>query len=95
MQQTGVGQRIYIGQFYDENTNLNYFNARYYNASQGQFISTDPSYLAVGDPSKLKQVTGIDQQGTSNNARFRVISALDERAVAALVSGCVPDRERL
>src|SRR5262249_282899 len=37
-------------------------NARYYEGSRGQFISQDPSFLAVGDPNKLKQVTGLDQQ---------------------------------
>jgi hypothetical protein len=35
-------------------------NARYYAAAQGQFISQDPSFLAVGDPKLLKQVTGLD-----------------------------------
>jgi hypothetical protein len=33
--------------------------------------------------------------GTSNNARFRAISALAERVVPQLVPGCVPDREQL
>jgi hypothetical protein len=37
----------------------------------------------------------LPPKGTSNNARFRVISAVAERAVAALVPRCVPDRERL
>jgi RHS repeat-associated protein len=37
-------------------------NARYYNSSQGQFLSQDPSFLAVGDTNQLKQVTGRDQQ---------------------------------
>jgi RHS repeat-associated protein len=40
--------RKYIGQFYDENTNLNYFNARYYDSSRGQFLSQDPVFW--GDP---------------------------------------------
>ena len=53
--------RGYIGQFEDQ-SNLSYLNARYYNPAQGQFISQDPSFLAVGDPNLLKQVTGRDQQ---------------------------------
>ena len=53
--------RKYIGQFADI-SGLDYLNARYYSPSQGQFISQDPSFLAVGDPTKLKQVTGFDQQ---------------------------------
>jgi RHS repeat-associated protein len=59
---TSVGNQIFIGQFYDENTSLNYLNARYYNAGQGQFISQDPSFLAVGDPVRLKEITGQDQR---------------------------------
>jgi RHS repeat-associated protein len=37
-------------------------NARYYNPNQGQFISQDASFLAVGDPALVKQVTGQDQR---------------------------------
>jgi RHS repeat-associated protein len=35
-------KRQYIGQFSDAQTNLNYLNARYYNPTQGQFLSEDP-----------------------------------------------------
>ena len=41
-------QRKYIGQMYDNDTGLNYLNARYYNSAQGQFLSEDPVFL--GDP---------------------------------------------
>jgi RHS repeat-associated protein len=44
--------RKYIGQFADQST-LSYLNARYYNSAQGQFISHDPVFLAVGDPRQL------------------------------------------
>jgi RHS repeat-associated protein len=54
-------KRKYIGQFADD-TNLIYLNARFYDPGRSQFITTDPSYLAVGDPNKLKQVTKMDQQ---------------------------------
>src|SRR5262245_22887511 len=37
-------------------------NARYYSSDRGQFISEDPSFLAVGDPNAIKQVTGQDQR---------------------------------
>src|SRR5262245_7773811 len=37
-------------------------NARYYNPTQGQFISQDPSFLSIGDLNLVKQVTGRDQQ---------------------------------
>jgi hypothetical protein len=36
--------------------------ARYYSSDRGQFISEDPSFLAVGDPNAVKQVTGQDQR---------------------------------
>jgi RHS repeat-associated protein len=40
-------KRKFIGQFADDSS-LSYLNARYYNATQGQFISQDPVFL--GDP---------------------------------------------
>jgi RHS repeat-associated protein len=45
-----------------DESNLEYLNARYYSPTQGQFISQDPSFLSVGDPGLVKQVTGRDQQ---------------------------------
>ena len=53
--------RGYTGQFEDQ-SNLNYLNARYYNPAQGQFISSDPVFLAIGDADRLKQLTGLDDQ---------------------------------
>ena len=55
-------KRQYIGQFADAQTNLNYLNARYYDGSRGQFLSQDPSHLAVGNPEQIKQISDIDQQ---------------------------------
>ena len=37
-------QRKYIGQEYDQDTGLNYLNARYYNATLARFISQDPMF---------------------------------------------------
>jgi len=34
----------YIGQVYDESTQMSYLNARYYQGSRGQFISQDPVF---------------------------------------------------
>jgi len=53
--------RKYIGQFADS-SGLEYFNARYYSGDRGQFISEDPSFLSVGDPNQVRQVTGRNQQ---------------------------------
>jgi RHS repeat-associated protein len=54
-------KRKFIGQFTDD-SGLDYLNARYYSSDRGQFISQDPSFLSVGDPNQVKQVTGRDQQ---------------------------------
>ncbi|MEO6536599.1 MAG: SpvB/TcaC N-terminal domain-containing protein [Candidatus Paceibacterota bacterium] len=54
-------QRKYIGQQYDGSTGLNYLNARYQDPARGQFLSEDPTFLAIGDPQKLKSLAGIDQ----------------------------------
>jgi RHS repeat-associated protein len=54
-------KRKFIGQFSDD-SGLSYLNARYYESTRGQFISQDPSFLSVGDPNQVKQVTGRDQQ---------------------------------
>ncbi len=58
----GGEKRKAIGEEYDLLSKLNYFNARYYDNSRGQFISEDPSYLVIGDPALVKQHTGQDQQ---------------------------------
>jgi RHS repeat-associated protein len=41
-------KRKFIGQFLDD-SNLVYDNARYYNPTQGQFLSEEPIFLALGD----------------------------------------------
>lgn len=51
----GGEKRKFIGQEYDGGTQLSYLNARYYNGVQGQFISEDPVFLAIGSP-KLNQL---------------------------------------
>ncbi len=56
----GVDQRIFAGQILDADTNLTYMNARYYEGNRGQFLSQDPSFLAIGDPVKFKALTGQD-----------------------------------
>ncbi len=53
--------RQYIGQYFDSSTNLIYDNARYYNPAQGQFLTEDPSFLAVGDASRVQQLA-LQQQ---------------------------------
>ena len=57
-QQTGFNeQRKFTGQEYDAATELSYLNARYYNGSNGRFVSQDPVFLDLdldfSDPQTL------------------------------------------
>ncbi|OHA75191.1 MAG: hypothetical protein A3I38_02440 [Candidatus Wildermuthbacteria bacterium RIFCSPLOWO2_02_FULL_47_10] len=56
-----VSGREFIGQFYDEASALSYLNARYYEGNRGQFLSEDPTHLAIGDAARLQRVTGFSQ----------------------------------
>jgi RHS repeat-associated protein len=49
-------KRKFIGQFTDDST-LSYLNARYYDNGRGQFLTQDPTFLAVDDPNRLQQFT--------------------------------------
>jgi RHS repeat-associated protein len=40
-------QRKFIGEDFDEDTELSYLNARYYDGTAGRFLSQDPIYLAL------------------------------------------------
>ena len=40
--------RLFISQYDDVATNLNYLNARYYDATRGQFLSEDPMMQKIG-----------------------------------------------
>src|SRR5262249_33249028 len=57
---SGAG-RQYVNRFADQSS-LDYLNARYYDSSRGQFTSLDPSFLAVGDPIQLKNITNREPQ---------------------------------
>lgn len=45
---TDIASREYIGEIKDEDTNLSYLNARYYDGSRGQFLSQDPVFWEAG-----------------------------------------------
>jgi len=53
--------RQYIGQFSDQ-SGLLYLQARYQDPQRGQFISQDPTFLALGNPNQLQQLSQQDQQ---------------------------------
>ncbi|OGZ63512.1 MAG: hypothetical protein A2998_02140 [Candidatus Staskawiczbacteria bacterium RIFCSPLOWO2_01_FULL_37_25b] len=80
-------QRKYIGQEYDEDTGLNYLNARYYNSTIARFVSQDPvfwnfdsSWLA--DPqnqnayayARNNPITGSDPTGKYAELIVKVIN---------------------
>jgi len=55
-------QRQYIGEEYDQATDLNYHHARYYNSTRGQFLSEEPISLSLGDSSQGRGLSRQDQQ---------------------------------
>lgn len=46
-------QRKSLGQFYDDSTSLNYYNARFMSGSKGQFMSQDPILIGAPAPELL------------------------------------------
>lgn len=48
--------RAYIGEVYDNETELSYLNARYMESKQGQFLSQDPVFLDMGLTTSESQV---------------------------------------
>ena len=50
--------RTFIGQYFDDESELSYLNARYYNGSRGQFNSQDLVFLAIGDVDQITEITG-------------------------------------
>ena len=64
---TDVSSREYIGEFFDEESDLSYLNARYYSNPRGQFNSQDPTHVAIGNLQQIKQLTGKDQSAYLKN----------------------------
>ncbi len=59
----GTSQSIqYAGTRHDEETDLNLMNARYYEGPRGQFISQDPTFLAMGDVREFTKHTPLSQE---------------------------------
>ena len=52
-----VSSREYIGEHFDEETDLSYLNARYYDPATGRFLSLDPVFLAVGNQNQIRELT--------------------------------------
>jgi len=49
-------QRTFIGEEHDTESNLNYLNARYYDAGRGQFMTQDPVFINLGVDERTEQV---------------------------------------
>jgi RHS repeat-associated protein len=94
-------KRKYIDQFADD-SGLSYLNARYYDSARGQFLSQDPTFLAIGNPNQLepltkqgmgKFLTDPQQMNSYNYARGNPITNKDPSGLWALklgVEGVVP-----
>jgi RHS repeat-associated protein len=59
-------KRQFIGQFTDDST-LSYLNSRYYNGSQGQFLSEDPLFLLTPAQQNLKDPQSLNSYSYSED----------------------------
>lgn len=57
----------FTGQEYDEETNIQYFGARYYDNQTGRFTAIDPATLILHDGQKLKEITKGDLEKLLSN----------------------------
>jgi len=79
-------KRQYIDQFSDAQTGLDYLNARYYNSTQGQFLSEDPIFW--GDP-KAQKLTDPQSLGTYSYSADNPITRSDPTGRQFCEDGCV------
>jgi len=63
-------QRQYTGHEHDDDTDLEYANARYYNANVGRFISVDPVYRSIGNDNEIKEKTNQNLQKILENPQI-------------------------
>jgi RHS repeat-associated protein len=90
-------KRKFIGQFSDD-SGLSYLNARYYESTRGQFISQDPTFLAIGNPTpgRARLATRPSLTGSSLTTKTMgivVVAALAANAargpsIAAIMATC-------
>lgn len=86
----------YTGQYWDAETGLYYYKARYYSAAMGRFVSPDPVgydagtnlYAYVGnDPLNFTDPLGLSSESTANSVSNDNWSVLAFVAPAAKVAG--------
>jgi RHS repeat-associated protein len=100
----GDPRHLFVGQEFDRESRLHYFNARYYDAALGRFISVDPVSGTVGDlqswnrysyalnnPTSLSDPLGlaVDMSGLTAEQQGLVIGGLNAfTGNTYSVSGC-------
>lgn len=88
-------EKKFGGHYYDTDTDLTYFGARYYSGKTGRFLSQDPVFLSEGgsaDPQRLNSyaygknnpVAFVDVDGREPSAwqRYFLFSAYNRREMA-------------
>jgi RHS repeat-associated protein len=60
-------KRRYIGQYSDAQTNLDYFNARYYDGQRGQFISQDPVFQGNPKDQDIRNPQSLNSYNYAND----------------------------
>ena len=58
---TADSQRTFIGEYFDQESDLSYLNARYYSGDRGQFLSEDPVFWEIGQTNDGKNVLTTPQ----------------------------------
>jgi RHS repeat-associated protein len=76
-----TGQRQYIGQLYDADTDLDYLNARYYKSDIGRFISQDPVFWNLSQ----ELLSDPQQQNSYSYARNNPIVMKDPSGLLTVV----------
>src|SRR3989338_2522200 len=74
-------QRKFIGEEYDATTDLNYLNARYYNAKIGRFVTEDPMFWSL--PNEL--LTDPQQLNSYSYARNNPIVGSDPTGLLTII----------
>ncbi|MBI2416008.1 MAG: DUF2380 domain-containing protein [Candidatus Kerfeldbacteria bacterium] len=58
--------KTYIGEYSDDETNLSYLNARYYDPARGQFLSQDSVYVNLGTGDQRDAIFLLDPQSQNS-----------------------------
>ncbi|MEX1827894.1 putative toxin [Luteibacter sp. CQ10] len=81
----GVGDRGYIGNIQDDESGLDYFRARYYDANIGRFTSVDPVSVKMAD------LAGFNRYAYGNDNPYRFSDPDGRQSVGELIDGARDD----